>query len=284
MIPVVDLHGTEPRRVSIEAVDLAAAAAYEPDNGVYLVARTFNGGMEFLLDRHIDRMESSARTLGREIVVPRLLVRRVLADLRREAGFEEVRFRVTAVLDDPVWYRISMERVREVPGELRRHGVVCALWEGAARRNAEVKSTAWMHERFRTQPRPGGEDSFASTPPIYERLLVDNEGRVLEGTSSNVYFVFDEALRTAGGGVLAGIARRVILEVAERIVPVRLEALPEVELNGVSEAFLSSATRGVVPIRSVGEVEYGDPGPVTHAISLAYERRVAALLRPLLPE
>ena len=275
MIPVVDLYGSDLRVPSIDADSLATAAEFEPDNGVYLVARTYRGGQELLLDEHINRMERSAAALGHSLTVPRERIRRILADMRVDAGFQEGRFRVTAVLDDRVWYRLSMEPASEVPAELRAHGVHCVLWPGGAREDASVKSTAWMHAR--AQPTAQG-----GAPP-YERLLTDADGRVLEGTSSNVYFVVDGALRTAGEGVLAGIARRLILEVAPPIVPVRMEALREERLPEASEAFLSSATRGVVPIRSIGAVVYGDPGPVTRAIAEAYDRRMAALVGPLVP-
>lgn len=283
MIPVLELRGTDLLASSIQAESLADAAAYEPENGVYLVARTYRGGQELLLDEHMDRMERSAAALGHSLTVPRERIRRILADMRVDAGFQEGRFRVTAVLDDRVWYRLSMEPTRELPPDLRSHGVHCILWEGGAREDASVKSTAWMHARAQPTAQGGGE---ARTPtaggaPPYERLLTDADGRVLEGTSSNVYFVMGGVLWTAGEGVLAGIARRLILEVAPPIVPVRLEALRQEELAGADEAFLSSATRGVVPIRSVDAVVYGDPGPVTRAIAEAYDRRVTALVRPL---
>lgn len=271
MIPIVELRGSKLVRVSVNASDLVSAAEYEPPNGVYLVARTYKGGQELLLDEHMDRMERSAEVLGHTLVIPRERIRRVLTDLLASSGFGEGRFRVTAVLENPVWYRVSMELAGNIPLELLAHGVRCSLWEGGARKNATVKSTAWMHRRAHA-PR---------APEVYERLLVDREGRVLEGAGSNVYFVVAGALRTAGEGVLAGIARRIVLEVSESILPVELVALRKEELGNAEEAFLSSATRGVVPIRSVDRVEYGDPGPATRAITEAYDRRVAALLRPL---
>ena len=271
MVRVLELHGSAVVESPINAIDLADAAVLEPEHGVYLVARTYRGGLEFLLDEHFDRIERSAQTLGRSLTVPRPAVRKILARMLRESGYRDGKFRVTAALTTPVWYRISMEEAREVPSDLLRDGVTCTIWEGAARDNAAVKSTAWIHAR--REARADG---------VYEQILTDTEGRIREGGSSNIYLVLNGELWTAGRGVLEGIARRIVLDVARRTLPVRLDALSVDRLGEVSEAFLSSATRGVVPIRAIDAVTFPHaPGPFTSAITAAYEHRLTELLRPL---
>ncbi len=253
----------------------------EPVHGVYLVARTYQGGRMVLdLDAHFDRLERSAAALGVPISAPRRKIREVLAgDVRRRsaaAGLErDVRFRVTAVLDGPVAYRVTTEIARDLDPGIRERGVVTAVIRDAARTQATVKSTAWMRRR---QSFSGGAQE------VYEYLLADSGGSILEGASSNFYAVKEGTLHTAGEGVLEGIARRMVLAVAPGIVPVSLEAvtIEDVVAGKVMEAFISSATRGIVPVRQIDSTELGLPGGTTRAIAEAWERRLEETVTPLL--
>lgn len=256
---------------------LADLAAREPANGVYLVARSWQGGRVLELDAHFDRLERSARALGHALEVPRGRLRRQLERQRQASGWQDVRFRVTAVLDTPAWWRISMEEARAVSDALLRDGVRCRTLVHGGRRQPEVKSTAWLRDRARLD-RPGSGDS-----PVYETLLLDQAGGVLEGSSSNFYAVIDGTLVTAGEGVLQGIARRIVLTVARPLAPVRLAPPRLAELGHGSEAFISSATRGVVPVRQIDDLALGPPGPITRQILSAYDEWLTAHLEPLLP-
>lgn len=263
--------GTVSRRPSI-AGTWSDVAAMEPENGVYLVARTYRGGLVLDVDAHFDRMERSAALLGREIRVPRGLIRSIL-DQERGAG-GDIRFRVTAVLDDPVWYRLSVERAHDVPTTLRRDGVVCGIVRNAARIDPLVKQTSWIHQR--SDVSVGGED-------VYEHLLTDASGYILEGTSSNFYAVSHGVLRTAGEGVLEGTARKIILALAKEIVPIELKpvTLDDLGSGRIDEAWISSSTRGIVPVQRIAAVELGPPGPITKKLIELWDWWMGQHLSPL---
>ncbi|MFA7565464.1 MAG: aminotransferase class IV [Alkalispirochaeta sp.] len=262
---------------SVESI--ADTAAEEPLNGVYLVARTYNHGRSVLnLDAHFDRLERSAAGLGYPVTAPRRKIRETLAaDIRRRSAPLDIRFRVTAILEDPVRYLVTTEEARDIDPELRRLGVVCAVVRNAARKQAAVKSTAWMHRRLQMH-----RDAIAQPP--YEHLLTDGKERILEGAASNFYAVVDGTLRTAGDGVLEGIARAMVLAVAPDILPVSMTpvTLDDVLSRRLQEAFISSATRGIVPVRQIDQVILGPPGPVTRAVAVAWNRLLEETLTPLL--
>lgn len=271
---------------------LADAATGEPRNGVYLVARTYDGGRVLDLDRHFDRMERSADELGVTLHVPRRRLRselQTMVETLRDAeeGVADGRFRVTAVLDTPPWYLLSLERAKEVPPDLIAEGAECALARGVARDRARVKSTSWLLSRRTLSSREAVSHPDAADPP-YEYLLTDAHGRILEGASSNFYAVVDDTLYTAADGVLEGIARRIVLQVASAMEPalaVRMEPVEESHLadRSVAEAFLSSSTRGVVPIQTIGSYRLGRPGVWTRRIAHAYLAELHRRLEPLVP-
>jgi branched-chain amino acid aminotransferase len=271
------------RVVSTAARSLAEAASEEPDNGVYLVARTWQGGRVLELDAHFDRLERSAATLGYPLVLPRRAIRELIAEnLPRHEGVElDGRFRVTAVLEETPRFLVSIEAAHALPADLRLYGVDCEVLPGTARGNAEVKSTAWMHQR-QALGKGSGKGSGPTGGEPYEYLLADEKGHILEGATSNFYAVVRGELLTAAEGVLPGIVRRIVLEVAPAIISVRLVPLSIAQLTDVQEAFITSATRGVVPVRRIDDVLPGAPGPVTRKITEAYDAWLASHLEPLM--
>ncbi|MEV0973704.1 aminotransferase class IV [Microtetraspora glauca] len=110
---------------------------------------------------------------------------------------------------------------------------------------------------------------------IFENLA----GNLCEGTGSNVFIVTGGRLvtPTLASGCLAGVTRALVLEWCggtEEDVPI--SALYEAE-----EAFLTSTTRDVQPIRLVDDRELPlAPGPVTLAAMKAFAERSAADLDP----
>ena len=290
---IVVVEFRDGRRIEVDSPfeTLADSATLEPENGVYLVARTYEGDRVLDLDRHFDRVERSAAELGVALRVPRRPLRRELSAMVEslrgvEQGMVDGRFRVTAVLDDPPWYRLSVERARGVSEEVAARGVECAIARWTTRRRARVKSTAWLAERRRLSAEAALSDTSLDAP--YEYLLLDGRERILEGASSNFYAVAGDTLYTAAEGVLEGTARRIVLEIAETMLPtieVRMEPIEESRLGDgtVDEAFLTSSTRGVVPIRAVGPHILGEPGSWTRRIAEAYRRELSRRLEALVP-
>jgi branched-chain amino acid aminotransferase len=112
-----------------------------------------------------------------------------------------------------------------------------------------------------------------------EAFIVDGRGRVLEGTTSNVFLVKAGKLVTAPeeSGILAGITRAYLLGAADRLgIGVDLRDILETELSDADEVFISSSIREVLPVvRIEGKaVGGGAPGPLTRRLHDAFRRQV----------
>jgi D-alanine transaminase len=111
-----------------------------------------------------------------------------------------------------------------------------------------------------------------------EAWLVDSEGRVTEGASSNAWIVTAAGgvvTRPAGSGILRGITREVLID-AIKAQGLTFEERPftVAEAHAAREAFLTSASQIVMPVvridgRPVGD---GKPGPVAAALRRAFHR------------
>ena len=107
-----------------------------------------------------------------------------------------------------------------------------------------------------------------------EALLTNTQGRLCEGTGTNVFLVVDRQLVTPplSSGCLAGITRELVLELTE---VVEREIEPG-EFAVASEAFLTSSTREVGAISAVDDTVLPEaPGPVTAELTAAFAALVA---------
>jgi branched-chain amino acid aminotransferase len=124
---------------------------------------------------------------------------------------------------------------------------------------------------------------LAESPQAYERLMVDDRGNILEGTTSNFFAVCDGCLWTAGQEVLEGIARKIVLNMAAELqLPVRLEPVLIEELPRLDEAALSSSSRAIIPIVQIDDqiIGSGRPGPITAQLLAAYNAYVKRAIQP----
>jgi branched-chain amino acid aminotransferase len=99
-----------------------------------------------------------------------------------------------------------------------------------------------------------------------EAVLLNEHGRVSEGSGENIFVVKDGVLMTPplSEGVLQGITRETVITFARDLdIPFVESPLLRQDLYLADEAFYTGTAAEVVPIRSVDEREIGAPGPIT---------------------
>lgn len=114
-----------------------------------------------------------------------------------------------------------------------------------------------------------------------EALIVDSNGNIVEGATSNVFIVKDGELITPpeSAGILPGITRAHLLDVAKELgIPTRLEELPEAALLSADEAFISSSIREILSIVRVENqpIGKGQPGEMTRRLHSAFRQAASA--------
>ena len=260
--------------VSYAAQSLADAVQYEPRDGVYTVSSCDEQRRVMCLTAHFDRLEASAAAAGIPLQLDRPKLRQALRQLLDEAGLAAARFRITVSREAPKQLILSAEAFTPPSDALRRGGVAVVTRENGARKDAHIKDTHWMHQR---------DEIKAAADGAYEVILLSEDGRYLEGLGSNFYAIAGEQIWAAIEGVLAGIAQQLVLHIAPARLPLIAEGLPRSRRREISEAFLTSSSRGIIPIVQIdGEaIGEGSPGPHTLALQEDYDRRAQALLEEL---
>jgi branched-subunit amino acid aminotransferase/4-amino-4-deoxychorismate lyase len=121
-----------------------------------------------------------------------------------------------------------------------------------------------------------------------EGLYVSADGRVAEGTTSNLFVVRRGTVTTppAAGDILGGVTRDLVLRLARRAgLRVREGRLLAAPLGQADEIFVTASTVEILPVvrLDAARIGSGRPGPVTLTLQAHYRdhvRRACARPRP----
>ena len=246
--------------------------------GIYEGLSTYEHAKFLHLERHFERAERSLAMLGWDCELDREALRRALHEACAEWPLSEARVRFDVLAEAPpgVGSRVLLAFSPQpaIPRSVLEEGVRLDVAAGKRRERPRIKLAQWVLDRRGTGP---GDRGF------FEHVLLDEEGRILEGSSCNVFGVRGGGLVTAGSGILEGLMRRMFLELADELaLPVTLEAIPLEEVGALDEAFLTSSTRPGVPIAEIAgrRVGAGQPGPVLRELRAAFEELARREARP----
>jgi branched-chain amino acid aminotransferase len=231
--------------------------------GAYTTLRTYAGTRVMRLDDHVRRLQESARLQGHEAPLDASVVRTAVAEALQRAGHDESRVRLTWA---PPRLFVAVEPFTPPAEALYRDGVRCVT-VAVRRDNPHAKDTRFIDTAGR---------AYAALPAgVHEGLMVAEDGTILEGLSSNFFALRDGVVYTEEDRVLPGLTRSLVLEVAS--LPRAPRGLRVDELPSANECFVTSASRGVLPVVAVDEVTIGAgaPGALTRAIRAAFDAAVA---------
>ncbi|KAK4502102.1 hypothetical protein PRZ48_005525 [Zasmidium cellare] len=100
-------------------------------------------------------------------------------------------------------------------------------------------------------------------------FLTDGDGNLTEGSGFNVVIIKHNVFYTPDRGVLQGVTRKSVMEVARKLgYEVRLEVVPVELCYRADEIFMCTTAGGVMPITSLDGEKVGDGkvGPVTRKV------------------
>lgn len=231
----------------------------------------------FHLDYHLERLLENAKSFS--LLNPTLVEHQ--ASFLRQAVIKHLRTLLPPLLEQPQYQRVRIvlrpegAEIHCEPITVRwpRGTVIRAITVTHERANASVKSTnfAELVEAREKATACGAE----------EAILVSNDGRVTEGTWTNIFW-FDKggALYSPKSNVLPGITRRIIIENCSCILR---DITRDELLNDAAEIFASQSTTGITPVVQIDRTVIGDgtAGPRTLDAQNKYWQIVEQCSEPL---
>lgn len=239
-------------------------------------------GRFFRLDDHLDRLEASCAKLRLRMPLDRATLRATLLDMAARSGIRDayVNIIVTRGLkfvrgnkaEDLVnaLYMYMLPYVWVMPPQMQKAGASAVVTRSVRRVppgaiDPTVKNLQWgdfVRGLFEAQDRGA----------VYP-ILPDGDGNITEGAGYNIVLIKDETLYTPGRGVLEGVTRKTVMEIAAaKGYGVRLEHVPVELAYQCDELFFCTTAGGIMPVTELDgqPIGGGQVGPVTRTIWEAY--------------
>ncbi len=238
-------------------------------DSIYEVIRTY-GGEPFELRAHLERLETEVRRTigaadnvaeGRETYV-RVVVSRGAGEIGLDPALAE--HPRTVIMARPL---------TAPPLEAYRHGVEVAIVGVQRVAQAAVDPAAktgnYLNNLLALKE--------ARDRGAYEAVMLDSQGRITEGSTSNLFVVRQGTLVTTPRdvGILEGVTRRTVLWLAaEAGIASQEKHLGPADLRGAEEAFITSTIREVLPVTRCDGQPIGDGrvGGLTRRIQSEFRR------------
>lgn len=250
-------------------------------DGIFEGIRAYNGRV-FRLEEHLDRLYLSARSVLMTIPLNREEMREAILETLRRNKLEDAYIRLVVTRGvgdlglDPRKCKqsaviIIAGEIALYPKETYEQGLKLII--ASTRKNSpdalspRIKSLNYMNNIL-------GKIE-AINAGAAEAVMLDRHGYLTECTSENIFLVKNNVLftPTAVVGILEGITRSVVMELAERLgYEVQMAFLTAHDLYVADEVFVTGTGAEILPVVSVGGrvIGQGKPGPATKRLLAAF--------------
>ncbi len=259
----VDGHWVHPNEATISINDVAVLRGYSAFESL----RTYNR-RPFHLAEHLDRLYRSAKLM--ELAIPYTcdFVADIIHAVIERNTYKHAAIRifvtggesedsimptgkpVLAVLITPLGER-DMERFA------RGYKLVTTNLQ---RLLPEAKTSTYISaiRALKQAERRGANDA----------LFVNEQGHVLECTRRNFFVFRGDALVTPRTGILLGVTRNAVLDLARGRFPIEERPILLDELQYAEEAFVTSSSKEITPVIQIDDwtIGNGKPGPRTYEL------------------
>lgn len=247
-------------------------------DGVYEVVACINGKMADEKG-HLDRLERSLAELSIPMPVTRRSLQFIMRELLRKNRLKNanVYIQVTRGVakrdfpfpEDTPASLVLTARAFQFDGNLKvQNGAAAVTVPDLRWKRRDIKTTGLLAQVLAKQE--------AADAGVYEAWMVDDEGYITEGSSSNAWIVTKDGhlvTRHATSDILRGVTRTALEKICREL-QMKIEERPFTvqEAYDAEEAFNSSAVALIVPIINIDghTIGTGKPGPVARKLYEEY--------------
>lgn len=236
-------------------------------DGAFESMRSYKGKI-FELDAHMNRLEDSLKSLGLADGFDKNAVAKLVEKRLEESGISVAYIRV-AVSSGSNKIQVIIKKAASYPEAYYKRGV--SLKTSSVKKNTQAS----LSPQAKSSNFLSGVLAKIDNPDSFEQVLLDKNGFVAEGTTSNIFIVKGEAVMTPPLyiGVLAGVTRAAVMRLAMGLgLAVKETPFTRHELYISDEVFITNTSMGVMPVtcvdgRVIGE---GKVGGITKKLTRAF--------------
>jgi branched-chain amino acid aminotransferase len=241
--------------------------------GVFDFLRTYNG-VPFKLTEHVQRLQKSAKLIGLSLPWSTAEIEEITQNTLTHNHLPEANIRIVVTggasadfitpLGQPS-LMVIVTPVSEYPKEYYEQGIK-VITVPIKRFIPKAKTLNYISAIGALQQ--------AKQTNAVEALYVNSQGDVLEGTTTNFFVFRGSQLITPKEGILNGITRDVILELAKDRFEIVEQSIAYSQLNHCDEAFITSSTKEIMPVVQIDElnISQGKPGENTQTLMHLFQK------------
>lgn len=254
---------------------LEEAQIFTPE-GAYTTFRTYERFKVLNLSHHFDRLENTVSLAGGKITIQREALKRILVGFLSHFSAGESRVRISIDLTiHPYDFYVALEPLKVPSADEFREGVMVAI-ESATRENPQAKLNHFLSIAAEIR-----EQHDANCEEV---IMMNETGELREGLSSNFFAIKDGQVFTAEEGVLFGTTRAFVIDLINKLeIPLVRQPLKVADLAKIKEAFITSTSRSILPIRTIDSNALPKPVPglVTKKLMKRFDADLADALEDL---
>ncbi len=232
------------------------------EGGVYEVLRVEKAVPLFLED-HLKRLRNSAQISGINLNFSDKQIKSLLSRLISANKVNLGNILISLKEDFKAFFLYH----KYPENELYKSGVDCGILR-AERKNPTAKI-------FQTSVREQA-DNLMKEKNYYEVLLVDNFGRITEGSRSNVFFINDNRIITPPGNVvLPGITRTKTIQAAGDLeINVQENDVYTNDLENFESVFITGTSPKILPVKQIGSVKFNAQNKILQQLIFGYDQLI----------
>ena len=238
-------------------------------------------GRFFRLDKHIDRFFQSTEKLRMPCTVSRIDLKKILAGCVERSGLDNAYVEM-------IQTRGMSPNFERDPRKSEPRFIAFAVPFGWILKPEEFEKGLDVLVSNRRRISPNSIDSriknyhwldlVSGMFEAYDNghdtvILTDEENNISEGPGFNIFCVDETGLNSPNKGVLEGITRQTVLDLAKELnVPFQLRPISLETLKSSNEVFATSTAGGIMPITKINglPIGRGAPGEITRKLHKTY--------------
>ncbi|GAA0177275.1 aminotransferase class IV [Clostridium sediminicola] len=259
------------KKFYIENSDLKLVESFDDglvlkENSIYEVFRIIDG-IPLFIEKHYTRLENSFKLINKDISMTLEKLKVLVKELCNSNEVYTGNMKLVCNLDGNNNMFLYFIKHQYPTKENYKKGVSTVSFN-FNRENPNAKLVKGNYKKITQQIR--------DTKGVYELVLVDDNGSILEGSKSNIFMIQGETVITSPKEkVLKGITREIIYELCkENNITIIEKAINLKDLYKLDAMFISGTSPKVLPISSLDGTKYSTENEILKLIVDEYNKKI----------
>lgn len=236
------------------------------ENSIYEVFRIIDGVPVFI-EKHYERLEKSFDLLNKNTSVSLEELKRLVKELCKKNNVLVGNMKLVCnTIEDNKYFLYFIKHRYPTNGQYKE-GVTVASFS-FERENPNAKLIKSNYKKI--------TEKIIREKEVFELVLIDSEGYILEGSKSNIFMIKgDNVLTCPKETVLKGITRELIYDICmENEIAIMEEKFPLTRINELDAMFITGTSPKVLPIVNLDGVKHFSDNKILRLIHEEYDKKI----------